>query len=140
MEAVNKSGAHLTFIGRVIKTDPNAAIEIFPPFQKGLRGLTDFSHIYLIYWLHQFDTPEARKTLQVHPRRKSANPLTGVFATRSPVRPNLIGIIVTELHSIKNGIVYVGHIDAYEGTPIIDIKPYLRSGDRISKVKVAGWV
>ncbi len=140
METVNKPGAHLTFIGRVIKTDPDAALEIFPPYQEGLRGLTDFSHIYLIYWLDQFDTPEARKTLQVHPRGDPANPLTGVFATRSPMRPNLIGLIVTELRAIKNGIVYVGHIDAFEGTPIIDIKPYLPSGDRISKAKVAEWV
>jgi tRNA-Thr(GGU) m(6)t(6)A37 methyltransferase TsaA len=140
VEVVNKFKAHITFIGRVIKTDPKAAIEIFPQYQKGLQGLTDFSHIYLIYWLDQIDTPEARKTLQVHPRGNQANPLTGVFATRSPVRPNPVALIVTELLGIKNGIVYVGHIDAFEGTPIVDIKPYLPSGDRVSAAKVADWV
>lgn len=140
MEAVKKPNAHLTFIGRVIKTDPNAAIEIFSPYQKGLHGLTDFSHIFILYWLDQLDTPEARKTLQVHPRGDTANPLSGVFATRSPVRPNPVAITVTELRAIEDGIVYVGHIDAFEGTPIIDIKPYLPSGNRISQARVADWV
>ncbi len=137
---MNKPNAQLTFIGRVIKTDPKAAIEIFPPYQEGLLGLSGFSHIFVLYWLDQLDTPEARKMLQVHPRGNQANPLTGVFATRSPVRPNPIAIIVTELQSIENGILHIGHIDAFEGTPIIDIKPYLPSGNRIINARVAKWV
>jgi tRNA-Thr(GGU) m(6)t(6)A37 methyltransferase TsaA len=130
----------LNMIGRVIRTDPDAAIEVLPQYRDGLRGLADFSHVFLIYWLHQSDTPTSRQTLLVHPRGKSEIPLTGVFATRSPVRPNPIGLSVTSLRSIEGNVVSVGHLDAFEGTPILDIKPYLPSGDSIPMARVANWI
>ena len=130
----------MVFIGRVVRPDPDAVIEIFEPFHQGLKGLADFSHLILLYWLHQMDEPDLRNTLIVHPRGNPENPLTGVFATRSPSRPNPIGVMVTRLRQVQGKFIHVGHIDAIEETPIIDIKPYLPSGDSVPSAQVAEWV
>ena len=75
---------HIHPIGVVCKRSEKVWISIDAAYQAGLSGLGDFSHIDVLYWLHLNDTSEDRKTLQVRPRKNPANPLTGVFATRSP--------------------------------------------------------
>ncbi|MGB5987979.1 MAG: TrmO family methyltransferase, partial [Desulfobacterales bacterium] len=75
-------------IGLIRQLGEQAQIDIHPQFEAALLGLDQFSHIWVLYWFHNNDTPEKRSTLQVHPRANPANPLTGVFATHSPVRPN----------------------------------------------------
>ena len=80
-------------IGQVKKQGEQTFLEIKPEFAPALKGLEDFSHLWVLYWFHENDRPEARATLQVHPRRDPANPLTGVFACRAPERPNLIGLV-----------------------------------------------
>jgi len=132
--------ARLRFIGWVTSSSPNfTTIEVLPAYREGLRGLESFSHVVLLYWLHLRDTLEDRRRLLVHPRANPANPLTGVFATRSPVRPNPIGLTVTELRSVEQGILRVAPIDAFVGTPIIDIKPYLPHRDSIPSARTASW-
>jgi len=136
-----KTEAHLQFIGQVTSASPNSTtIEILPPYREGLRGLESFSHIVLLYWLHLRDTPEDRKQLLVHPRGDPTNPLVGVFATRSPARPNPIGLSVTEIHSVGQGVLEVGPIDAFVGTPIIDIKPYIPHRDSVSSARTPDWL
>jgi len=77
-------------IGFVSKADGRALIVLDRKYQPGLLGLGGPSHVHVFWWFHRNDTPDARAVLQLHPRGNLRNPLTGVFATRSPRRPNLI--------------------------------------------------
>jgi tRNA (Thr-GGU) A37 N-methylase len=94
---------YLNPVGIVGKSDGKIWIEVFDQFTDGLLGLDGFSHIFVLYWFHQNDAPEKRRTLQVHPRKDPGIPLTGVFATHSPQRPNLIGLTLCRILSIEWG-------------------------------------
>ena len=91
-------------------------------YEPGLLGLDGFSSVTVIYWFDRNDTPKKRSILQIHPRGNMKNPLTGVFATHSPVRPNLIGVSRCRIISVKNNIIEVEGIDAFPGSPVIDLK------------------
>lgn len=91
-------------------------------FARGLEGLQDFSHIYVLFWLHQIPKPSHR--LRVHPRGRLDIEKVGVFATRSPHRPNPIGLTLVKLLSKKGRTLTVKGLDAYDGTPVFDLKPY----------------
>ena len=127
-------------IGQVKKQDDKVYLEIKPEFVPALKGLEDFSHLWVIFWFHGNDRPEGRATLQVHPRRDPKNPLTGVFACRSPERPNLIGFTVCKILQIKGNIVEVAGLDAWDGTLIVDLKPYIPKGDSIPEATTPAWV
>jgi len=105
---------------------PDAWLEVNPTVAEGLEGIAMGDEIILITWLHQAH----RDILKVHPRRDKNIPLTGVFATRSPDRPNPLGLHrVTVLEITKNKL-KVGPVEAIDGTPVVDIKPVLpQSGD-----------
>ncbi len=104
---------------------PDADLEIEPAFLPALDGLSAGQEIVLLTWLHQAD----RNVLAVHPRDDHRNPLTGVFATRSPDRPNPIGLHRVELLAIDGGRLRVRGLEAIDGTPILDIKPALSRAD-----------
>ena len=108
-------------------------------YQPGLLGLAGFSHVHILWWFDQNDTPQKRSILQVHPRGDPKNPLTGVFATRSPVRPNLIALSLCKVISVRDNVVEVDKIDAFEGTPVLDIKPYAPGQDSASGIRVPEW-
>ena len=127
-------------IGVVKKQNETGWIEIFDDFSGGLLGLAEFSHIQVLFWFHENDESEKRAVLQVHPRRDNRNPLTGVFATHSPVRPNLIGLTLCRIRSIEGNIIYIEDIDALDGTPVIDIKCYIPHTVGESEVRVPEWV
>ena len=131
---------YLNAIGTVRKTDEKAWIEIFNEYEDALLGLDGFSHIYVFYWFDQNDSPEKRKTLQVHPRKDPENPLTGVFATHSPRRLNLIALTICKLESIVGNLIYIEEIDAYDGSPVIDIKCYIPGAVAGADVQLPGWV
>ena len=126
-------------IGIIHKDDQTASIEVFKIFQDGLFGLEQFSHIIVFSWFHKNDTPQKRRTLKVHPKGDRRNPLTGVFATRSPVRPNVIAISTCKILSIKGNIIRIDGIDSFDGTPVIDIKPCLSKDDAIMDMRVPQW-
>ncbi|MFC1813236.1 TrmO family methyltransferase [Thermodesulfobacteriota bacterium] len=93
------------------------------------------------YWFHENDTPEKRRILQIHPRKDKNNPLTGVFGTHSPMRPNLIAISFCRKLSIQDNIIFIDQIDAFDGSPLIDIKPYIPVDELMSgDIKVSDWV
>jgi tRNA-Thr(GGU) m(6)t(6)A37 methyltransferase TsaA len=101
---------------------PSATLEVLPAFSEAVEGLRPGDEIWILTWLHEAD----RDTLKVHPRSDPRNPLTGVFATRSPDRPNPIGLHRARLLSIDNeDRIHVDALEAIDGTPIIDIKPVL---------------
>jgi len=127
-------------IGVVKKSDKGVWIEIYDEYRDALLGLDGFSHIYVLYWFHQNDNPDNRKILQVHPRKDPANPLTGVFATHSPLRPNLIAFTVCKISAIRGNQIEIDDIDAYDGSPVIDVKCYIPGSVPDSDVRLPDWV
>jgi len=126
-------------IGHAQKADGRTLIVLDKKFEKGLLGLEGWSHIQVIWWFDKNDTPQKRAILQVYPRGDQKNPLTGVFACRAPVRPNLIALSLCKVVSVKENVVEVEKIDAFEGTPVLDIKPYAPGLDSVTGVKVPEW-
>ena len=104
---------------------------------EALEGLGHFSHLFVIFWLNEI-SDEDRKTLKVHPRGRADMPLLGIFATRSPHRYNPIGLTRVKLLKIKDNILTVQGLDAFNGTPILDIKPF-DSWDTTEAFKVPDW-
>lgn len=97
-------------------------LEVFEEFRDGLDGLEHCSHVTVLWWFHKNDTARKRRVLKVHPCGDKRNPLTGVFATHSPMRPNLIAMTICKVLSVKDGFVTIDEIDAFDGTPILDLK------------------
>jgi tRNA-Thr(GGU) m(6)t(6)A37 methyltransferase TsaA len=122
-------------IGVIKKKEESVCIEIYEKFREALQGLEQNSHIIVLTWFHENDTKTKRKTLRVHPMGNRANPLTGIFATRSPVRPNPIALFSCKVIAIEGRFIYVESMDAFDGSPVIDIKPYVPRIDSISQAK-----
>lgn len=116
-------------------------VEIDPQYAEGLLGLENFSHITVLYWLDRNDTPEQRRILQVHPRKDKANPLTGVFATHAPVRPNPIALTTCKLLAVQGCRLFIETIDALDRSPVVDIKAYIPPRKEAQEaVRVPAWV
>ncbi|MGM0531033.1 MAG: SAM-dependent methyltransferase [Bacteroidota bacterium] len=109
-------------IGKVVKEDGKTTIVLDENYEPGLLRFEKLSHVTVVWWFHLNDNPEERSVLQVHPRGNSSNPLTGVFATHSPVRPNLIAITRCKVISVKGNVIEIESIDAFDGTPVLDLK------------------
>ncbi len=121
-----------------------ATIEISPEFQDALVGLDGFSHIFVLSHLHRL-RPEQIGQLKVRPRRLLKKgfkieeiPLVGVFALDSPTRPNSIGLSLVRLLRREEGKLFVLGLDLFDGTPILDIKPY-RDDYRTEQYELAEW-
>jgi len=127
-------------VGVVRHRDDAVWIEIFDDYRAAMLGLEGFSHIHVLFWFHENDTAEGRRTLAVHPRRDPANPLTGVFATHSPLRPNLIGLTRCRILAIDDGRIRVDALDARDGSPVVDIKCYIPDASPPADVRVPAWV
>lgn len=106
--------------------------EIFPQFAEGLRDVEGFSHIYLIYHFHRCGPPR----LLVKPFLQDVE--RGVFATRAPCRPNPVGLSVVELVRREGNVLHLDNVDILDGTPLLDIKPYVARFDRIDTTR-DGW-
>jgi tRNA-Thr(GGU) m(6)t(6)A37 methyltransferase TsaA len=100
---------------------PDAWLDVDPAYTEALLGLAAGDDVIVITWLHRGN----RDVLQVHPRGDLANPLSGVFATRSPHRPNPVGLHRVTIHEIEGLSLRVGPIEAVDGTPVIDVKAVL---------------
>jgi tRNA (adenine37-N6)-methyltransferase len=108
-------------------------VDVFPEFADGLKDLEGFSHVILLYHLHQV----RRTDLTVTPFLGSE--AHGVFATRAPTRPNPIGLSIVRLTRIEGNRLFLGNIDILEGTPLLDVKPYVPEFDQQTGAK-AGWL
>jgi tRNA-Thr(GGU) m(6)t(6)A37 methyltransferase TsaA len=108
-------------------------IEILPEFRAGLQDLDGFSHVILLYHFHCSEGYELTVTPFMDPQPH------GVFATRAPKRPNAIGLSVVHILGIEDGIIQVENIDILDGTPLLDIKPYVPQLDCVSDLRT-GWL
>jgi tRNA-Thr(GGU) m(6)t(6)A37 methyltransferase TsaA len=125
----------------VVRVRENAAwIEVLEEYRDAMLGLEGFSHIHVLFWFHENDTPELRRTLQVHPRKDPSNPLTGVFATHSPLRPNLIGLTRCRIMGIEGSRISIDAIDARDGSPVIDIKCFIPDAKPPADIRLPQWV
>ncbi|MGH7429074.1 MAG: tRNA (N6-threonylcarbamoyladenosine(37)-N6)-methyltransferase TrmO [Candidatus Methylomirabilaceae bacterium] len=97
---------------------PDAWLEVDPSFARGLLGIAPDNEVIVLTWLHRAD----RDVLEVHPRDDPRNPLTGVFATRSPDRPNPLGLHRVTVREISGTRLRIGPIEAIDGTPVVDVK------------------
>jgi tRNA-Thr(GGU) m(6)t(6)A37 methyltransferase TsaA len=105
---------------------------------EGLEGIDEFSHVMVLYWPHLL--PEERRfRLKVHPMGNSDFPLVGVFATHSPARPNPVLISVVRLLGREGNVLRVTGLDALDGSPVLDIKPYLRER-AMGDVRTPDWM
>lgn len=119
------------------KKDIISNIVINKKYQDALKGIEDYSHIIVLFWLNKITNKE-REYLTVHPRGIEDIPEVGIFSTRNKVRPNPIGLTIVELISRKDNILKVKGLDAFNGTPILDIKPY-DIYDIKNNIKVPNW-
>lgn len=108
-------------------------VELFPQFQDGLKDLDGFSHIILLYHFHQSNgySMSVVPFLDARPR--------GLFATRAPKRPNPIGLSIVKLKKIEGSVLYIENVDVLDGTPLLDIKPFVPDFDGQADV-CAGWL
>lgn len=127
-------------IGVVRHRDDRCFIHLDPIYREAMDGLEDFSHINVLFWFHENDTPEGREVLKVHPRKDEQNPLTGVFATHSPLRPNLIGLTLCRIKTIEDNVIEVDTIDAIDGTPVLDIKCFIPTSRSLDTLRLPDWV
>ena len=104
---------------------------------EALEGVEEFSHLFVLFWLNRIPE-EGRKRMKVHPRGRADMPLLGIFATRTPHRPNPIGLTRVKLLKIEGNVATVQGLDAYDGTPVLDIKPF-DSWDITEDFKVPEW-
>jgi tRNA (adenine37-N6)-methyltransferase len=108
-------------------------VTVLKKFQDGLRDLEGFERIWLIYWFHRSPGPRLRVTPFLDDRRR------GVFAVRAPTRPNPIGMSSVRLLGVNGNVLKVADVDILDGTPLLDIKPYVPAFD-CYRVKRAGWL
>lgn len=104
---------------------------------KALMGIEDFSHLFVIFWMHEISGQE-RKTQVVHPRGRDDAPLVGVFATRTPFRPNAIGLTLVELVRVEGNELTVRGLDAFDKTPVLDVKPFDHRDTKVD-ARVPEW-
>jgi tRNA-Thr(GGU) m(6)t(6)A37 methyltransferase TsaA len=127
-------------MGTVETAGETSTLRIYPEFCPALLGIEGHSHLIVLYWFHLRDNPEHRETLQVTPPRHEGAPLTGVFACRSPSRPNPIGVTVVRLERRDGCKLTVSGLDALEGSPIVDIKPYNPKSDSVPEAEVPSYM
>jgi len=112
-------------------------VVIHSELAEALEGVDGFSHLFVLFWLHKIPD-EQRKTLKVHPRGRKDLPLLGIFATRTMLRPNPVGLTLVELVKTEGNVLTVRGLDAFDGTPVLDIKP-CDSWDMAKDAKVPTW-
>ncbi|NJP04677.1 MAG: tRNA (N6-threonylcarbamoyladenosine(37)-N6)-methyltransferase TrmO [Chloroflexaceae bacterium] len=128
-------------IGAVQRTESDIKLALLPPFRPGLLQLRHFSHVIVLWWASQFDTETDRNRLQTTPPYAQER-VTGVFATRAPFRPNPIALTTCQMLQIdeEQGLITVHNIDAYDGTPILDLKAYFPVSDRLKEAHLPPWL
>ncbi len=129
-------------IGYVRRQNEKIHLEILKPYIPALKELENFGYVQVFWWCNHFQEEEYRETLQNKPPYDEDTPTTGVFASRSPARPNPIGLTTAKILNVDHdkGIVDIADIDAFDETPVIDLKAYFPICDRVKQAKVPQWI
>lgn len=128
-------------IGKIVTCGNETAIHLNKEYIPALKGLDGFGYIQVLWWFHNCDNDKTRATLTENRPYKKGPDVLGTFATRSPERPNpiaLSSVYVTYI-DYENGIIGLGYIDAENNSPVLDIKPYTPSLDKIANPIVPNW-
>ena len=130
---------------RIEGDDPMKAeyfIDILDAYRTALKELDKFSHIIVFWWADKNDNAEARSLLETTPPYGEDSPSTGIFATRAEYRPNPIAITTVNIMKVdqKKGFVKIPYIDAFDGSPVVDLKAYFPICDRVRDVHIAPWL
>ena len=128
-------------IGYIRRADNGNYLEILEPFRPGLKQLNHFSHVMVFWWADKHDNEESRTIMQTNPPY-AADKVTGVFACRSEYRPNPIAMTVCKIGKVdeEKGTVEIADIDAYESTPVVDLKAYFPVCDRVKEAYIPEWL
>jgi tRNA-Thr(GGU) m(6)t(6)A37 methyltransferase TsaA len=131
----------LVRIGTVRRKDGRAWVEIEPGFREGLEGLEEFSHCHVLWWVHENFGFDARNVLSGELPYAPGH-RAGVFACRGPFRPNPIAMTVCPIRAVDReaGTVEVADIDAFDGSPVVDVKAYYGCCDRVNEPRVPAWL
>lgn len=138
---MNEKTFHIHLIGYIRRSEDSVNLEILEPFRPALKQLDHFSHVMVFWWADKHDNEESRSIMQTDPPYAKGK-VTGVFATRAEYRPNPIAMTTCKLLAVdeERGIVQVTNIDAYDGTPIVDLKAYFPVCDRVREARIPEWL
>ncbi len=134
MDKIKEKKYEIFPVGCVKIENGKTYLHIFKPFIRALKQLEHFDHIRVFWWLNIADRSKSKELLQNSPPYKKA-PVTGVFASRSPVRPNPLALDTVKILNVdsQNGIVEIDSIEAYDKTPFIDLKAHIPVYDRVGR-------
>lgn len=125
-------------VGKEVNTKALISKIVFDEtYLEALDGIEDFSHLFVLFWLHE-TTEKDPKKLKTHPCGRDDMPLVGLFATCTPNRPNPIGLTRVKLLNVQRNVITVQGLDAFNGTPVLDIKPF-DHWDKTADFKIADW-
>lgn len=127
-------------IGHVRRDNGKTYVDVLPDYVPALKELEHFSHVQVFWWLSEFQDDDYRAITQSEHAPYDA-PVLGVFACRSPVRPNPIALTTAKIVQVdhEQGRIEIVNIDAYDDTPVIDLKAYIPVSDRVETVEVPPW-
>jgi tRNA (adenine37-N6)-methyltransferase len=131
----------LVRVGNVDKSDDHKSIMIDPEYRKALTGLSDFGHVIVVWWADKVEDYRFDVGMEID-LPYAPGTQAGLFATRSPVRPNPVCMSTCAIEAIdvSEGTIVVDEIDAMNGTPVLDVKPYYGTLDRVEDYKQPAWV
>jgi len=139
------SSFQISPVGRIVRPEGGPiAVQVDAAYRAALKGLDTFSHVVVVWWAQRFDEAQYREVLVV-PLPYAGDREAGVFACRSPLRPNLIMTTVCRIVAVDEtlGIIQIENIDAFDGTPVLDLKPYFPVTDRVQDARISpdlvGW-
>lgn len=124
-----------------IRRGESTYLEISEPFRPALKQLDHFSHVIVFWWADKHDTKKSRSIMQTRPPY-AEDKVTGIFACRAEYRPNPIAMTVCKISTVDEdkGVVQITDIDAYDGTPIVDLKAYFPVCDRVKEAHIPEWL
>ena len=131
---------YITPVGYVRRKNGRTVLDILPAFVPALKELEHFSHVQVLWWFSQFEDEVHRQTTHFKDAPFDA-PVLGIFACRAPTRPNPIGLTTARILHVDHaeGHIEIADIDAFDGTPILDLKAYLPVCDRVQNMRVPNW-
>lgn len=128
-------------VGHIRRKGERVFVEILPAYRPALKGIEEYEYLHLLWWFDQSQDPHSRERLLVKTPHANAPERLGVFATRTPHRPNPIALDVVKVYWVNHGkgLLRIDASDAWDGTPVLDIKPYVPGCDRVEGAGTPAW-